>query len=75
MLVCTGQLESTILSSYVQAAQLKAWLGRDHCPPAIAECQVLFRKAFAPQATPNTESLVKRPDLLHHVGYLLICVH
>lgn len=48
MLVCTGQLESTILSSYVQAAQLKAWLGRDHCPPAIAECQVLFRKAFAP---------------------------
>jgi hypothetical protein len=47
-LIRTGQLESTILSSYVQAAQLKAWLSRDECPPAIKECQALFRKAFAP---------------------------
>ncbi|KIM64204.1 hypothetical protein SCLCIDRAFT_115334, partial [Scleroderma citrinum Foug A] len=36
-----SQLESTILTSYVQAAKLKAWLARDNCPPAIKECQIV----------------------------------
>lgn len=39
-------MESTILTSYVQAAKLKAWLAHDNCPPAIKECQILFEKAF-----------------------------
>ncbi|KAI9451864.1 hypothetical protein HD554DRAFT_2032844 [Boletus coccyginus] len=49
-----GQLESTILSCYIQSAQLKAWLARDECPPAIKECQTLFHKAFTPSEHEDT---------------------
>ncbi|KIJ11065.1 hypothetical protein PAXINDRAFT_44725, partial [Paxillus involutus ATCC 200175] len=32
-----------------QAAQLKAWLVCNNCPPTIKECEALFHKAFAPK--------------------------
>lgn len=61
-----GQLESTILTSYVQAAKLKAWLARDSCPPAIKECRVLFEKAFATKGDTSLDGgdeLLDLPDV------------
>jgi hypothetical protein len=45
-----GELESTMLSSFVRAANLKHWLARPDCPPFIEECKRVFDQAFS-----NTE--------------------
>ncbi|KAI9462589.1 hypothetical protein HD554DRAFT_2041166 [Boletus coccyginus] len=83
-----GQLESTILSCYIQSAQLKAWLARD-------ECQTLFHKAFTPLEHEDTvdvshAQLYPTPAELHalipqrsvtlhanstHIGNSLIAYH
>lgn len=41
-----GELESTMLSSFVRAANLKHWLARPDCPPFIEECKRVFDQAF-----------------------------
>ncbi|KIM53743.1 hypothetical protein SCLCIDRAFT_138348, partial [Scleroderma citrinum Foug A] len=37
-----GELERTMLHSYLKGAKLHAWLSRPDCPPAIQECKVLL---------------------------------
>lgn len=43
-----GQLEPTLLQSFIRAAKLRRWLGRPDCAPAIRECKILFDKGYAP---------------------------
>ncbi|KAG2050547.1 hypothetical protein BDR06DRAFT_860613, partial [Suillus hirtellus] len=33
-----GELENTMLLSYIKAARLCCWLAQPDCPPAIQEC-------------------------------------
>jgi hypothetical protein len=41
-----GQLESTLLQTWIRAGKLRRWLGRSDCPPVIKECKRLFDKAY-----------------------------
>lgn len=41
-----GELEATMLSSFLKAARLKQWLARPDCPDFIKECKVVFDQAF-----------------------------
>ncbi|TDL13614.1 hypothetical protein BD410DRAFT_735121 [Rickenella mellea] len=41
-----GQLESTLLQSFIRAAKLRRWLARSDCPPIIKECKKLFDKLY-----------------------------
>ena len=45
----TGQLESTMLLSFIRAGKLRRWLSRADCPPIIKECKILFDKVYAPK--------------------------
>jgi hypothetical protein len=47
--VPTGEMESTMLNTFVKAGKLKRWLARPDCPAVIKECQILFDKAYAPK--------------------------
>nr|OBZ69640.1 hypothetical protein A0H81_10344 [Grifola frondosa] len=40
----TGQLESTMLQSFIQGGKLRRWLARPDCSPAIKECNRLLHK-------------------------------
>jgi hypothetical protein len=55
-----GELEGTLLQSYIKAAKLRRWLGRPDCPPALTECKALFDKAY----TPHDEYMPGREDTL-----------
>jgi hypothetical protein len=46
-----GEMESTMLRSFIRAGKLKRWLARDDCPPAIKECKIMFDKAYAPNVS------------------------
>jgi len=39
-----GELEQTVLESFIQGSRLRHWLARPDCPTAIKECKVLFDK-------------------------------
>jgi hypothetical protein len=45
----TGELEQTLLQSFLRAAKVRRWLTRPDCPPVIKECKSLFDKAYAPR--------------------------
>ncbi|KIK20354.1 hypothetical protein PISMIDRAFT_51162, partial [Pisolithus microcarpus 441] len=38
----SGELEATMMQSYLKAAKLRGWLSRPQCPPAIRECKILL---------------------------------
>ena len=42
-------MESTLLQSFLRAANLKCWLAKPDCPAVIKECKVLFDKIYAPK--------------------------
>ncbi|KAH7902859.1 hypothetical protein BJ138DRAFT_984235, partial [Hygrophoropsis aurantiaca] len=42
----TGELEATMLHSFIKGAKLRAWLSRPECPPTIQECKVLLDQAY-----------------------------
>lgn len=44
-----GQMESTLLQSFLRAANLKRWLAKPDCPAVIKECKALFDKIYAPK--------------------------
>jgi hypothetical protein len=44
-----GQMESTLLESFLRAGKLKRWLAKPDCPPVIKECKQLFDKIYAPK--------------------------
>lgn len=52
----TGELESTMLRSFIRAAKLRRWLGKPDCPLAIKECKYLLDKASDCKADDYTES-------------------
>ena len=39
-----GELEETILQSFIRGAKLRSWLSQPDCPPSIKECHALFEK-------------------------------
>ena len=42
-------MESTLLQSFLRAANLKHWLAKPDCPAVIKECKALFNKIYAPK--------------------------
>lgn len=42
-------MESTLLQSFLRAANLKCWLAKPDCPAVIKECKMLFDKIYAPK--------------------------
>jgi len=42
-------MESTLLQSFLRAANLKRWLAKPDCPAVIKECKALFDKIYAPK--------------------------
>jgi len=47
--VLTGEMETTMVHTFIKAGKLKRWLARTDCPPVIKECKILFDKAYAPK--------------------------
>ena len=45
----TGEMETTMVHTFIKAGKLKRWLARPDCPPVIKECKILFDKAYAPK--------------------------
>jgi hypothetical protein len=43
-----GEMEATIVQSFMIGGNLRRWLRREDCPPAIQELKRLFDKAFQP---------------------------
>jgi len=50
-----GELEATMLSSFLKAARLKQWLARPDCPDFIKECKVVFNQAFGKSKETDSE--------------------
>jgi hypothetical protein len=44
----SGEMESTIVKSFMLGGNLRRWLNRMDCPPAIKELKRLFNKTFPP---------------------------
>jgi hypothetical protein len=42
----SGELEGSMHSSFLRAANLRRWLGRDDCPDAVREMQALFHRFY-----------------------------
>jgi hypothetical protein len=42
----SGELETTMLHSYLKGSKLRTWLTRPDCPPAIKECKVLLDQVY-----------------------------
>jgi hypothetical protein len=59
--ILLGELENTMLLSYIKAARLRCWLARPDCPPAIQECGVLFDRVFNKNATNSIHELAEDP--------------
>ncbi|KIN98786.1 hypothetical protein M404DRAFT_43233, partial [Pisolithus tinctorius Marx 270] len=41
-----GELEATMLHSYLRGARLRSWLSHPDCPNAVQECKVLLDHAY-----------------------------
>ena len=57
-----GQLESTLLHTFIKATKLRRWLTKPGCPAAIKECKCLFDKAYAPRRDYNGDHDVVDED-------------
>ncbi|KAI9463750.1 hypothetical protein HD554DRAFT_2206411 [Boletus coccyginus] len=42
----SGELEITMLQSYLKATRLRGWLSHLQCPPTIQECKILLDHAY-----------------------------
>lgn len=42
----SGELEATMVRSFLRGANLRRWLSRPDCPPAIKRCKEFFDRAF-----------------------------
>ena len=45
----SGQMELTLLHSFLRAGNLKRWLAKPDCPTVIKECKLLFDKFYLPK--------------------------
>ncbi|KAF8187438.1 hypothetical protein BJ912DRAFT_926685 [Pholiota molesta] len=55
-----GQLESTMLLSFLRGVKLRHWLSRPDCPPALKKCKVVFDNAFGKRET--VDAMSHNPD-------------
>ncbi|KAG1762221.1 hypothetical protein EDD22DRAFT_847212 [Suillus occidentalis] len=61
-LIFQGELEATMLYSFIKTSKLCCWLNQPDCPPAIQECKILFDKMSAPKSTTSLgEELAEDP--------------
>ena len=60
-----GELENTMLQTYLKGSRLRAWLSRPQCPQAIRECKVLLDHAYEVHDNDRTEprATVKSPNV------------
>jgi hypothetical protein len=63
-----GEMETTIVNSFLIGSNLRRWLRRSDCPPAILELRHLFNKVFPP-LTPAAEELHKPVGTRQCVAY------
>lgn len=73
-------MESTLLQSFLKAANLKRWMNRTDAPPIFQELKKLFDKIYSPKATSLDEAVASNaspmdapkvkppPELEHLVG-------
>ena len=52
----SGQMESTLLESFLRVGKLKRWLTKPDCPAVIKECKQLFDKVYAPKVLDSDHS-------------------
>ena len=52
----SGQMESTLLHSFLRAGNLKHWLAKPDCPAVIKECKLLFDKIYLPKVPEDHSS-------------------
>ncbi|KIK12697.1 hypothetical protein PISMIDRAFT_51297, partial [Pisolithus microcarpus 441] len=55
-----GELEQTVLDSFIQGSKLRHWLGRPDSPAAIKECKLLFDKYISNSEVSISEFVPKR---------------
>jgi len=69
LIICTGQLESTMTLSYLKAGRLKQWLGQPDSPAFLRECKALFDKVFGERSDnlPAASAFGPVPDHLKPV--------
>lgn len=46
-MISSGEMEPTMLRSFIWAGRLRRWLTRTDCPPAIRECKHLLDRAYS----------------------------
>ena len=54
----SGQMESTLLHSFLKAGNLKCWLAKPDCHAVIKECKLLFDKIYLPKVPEDHSSNV-----------------
>jgi hypothetical protein len=59
--ICIGQLEVTLLQTFIRAGKLKRWLASPECPAIIRECKGIFDLAYSDQSG-NKEELEELPE-------------
>jgi hypothetical protein len=63
-----GEMESTLLRSFLKAAKLKRWLAKPDCPPVMKECKVLFDKIYLPKVSDSDVSGTAGEDTIEPVS-------
>ena len=53
----SGQIESTLLNSFLKASKLKRWLARTDCPRVFQEIWELFERVYAPKTHDSDEDM------------------
>ena len=53
---CVGELEASLIDSFLRAAKLRRWLNRPDCPEALRQVKRLFDKAYGSLNSGTTTS-------------------
>ncbi|TFK45236.1 hypothetical protein OE88DRAFT_1640188 [Heliocybe sulcata] len=48
-----GELELSMIKSFIRGARLRHWLAREDCPPAIKECNAVFQEIYGQSGRPD----------------------
>ncbi len=63
-----GEMEPTLLRSFLKAAKLRRWLAKPDCPPVMKECKVLFDKIYLPKVSDSDISGTAGEDTIEPVS-------
>ena len=64
-----GELEATMVKSFVRGANLRRWLNRPNCPTIIREFKRLFDKTFSPKKDLNLAASAPQSSQHIHAHY------